>query len=53
MSEPCESEFVPRKRSVQDSVPQIGNHTSKSEALIQSETASNAGETENCSTDHL
>ena len=53
MSEPGEFEFVPRKRAVQDSVAQIGNHTSKSEALTQSETALNAGETENNSTDQL
>ena len=45
MSEPCEFEFVPMKRAVRDSVAQIGNHTSKSEASIQSETALNAGET--------
>ena len=31
----------------------IRNHTSKSEASIQSETALNAGETENSSTDLL
>ena len=43
MSEPCEFEFV----------AQIGNHTSKSEASIQSETALNAGETENSLTDRL
>ena len=49
MSEPCEFEFVPMKRAVRDSVAQIGNHTSKSEASIQSETALNAGETENSS----
>ena len=28
MGELCEFEFVPRKRAVQDSVAQIGNHTS-------------------------
>ena len=32
---------------------QIGNHNSKSEMLIQSETAFNAGETENHSVDQL
>ena len=53
MSEPCEFEFVPRKRVVQDSVAQIGNHSSKSEALVQSETALDAGETKNYSTDQL
>ena len=31
----------------------IGNYTSKSEALIQSETAFNTGETVNCSMDRL
>ena len=53
MSEPCEFEFVPIKRAVRDSVAQIGNHTSKSEASIQSETALNVGETENSLTDRL
>ena len=53
MSEPCEFEFVPRKRAVRDLVAQIGNHTSKSEASIQSETALNAGETENLVTDQI
>ena len=53
MSEPCEFEFVPRKRAVRDSVAQIGNRTSKSEASIQSETALDAGETENSSMDQL
>ena len=53
VSEPCELQFVPMDRAVRDSVAQIGNHTSKSEALIQSETALNAGETENYSTDQL
>ena len=51
MSEPCEFEFVPRKRAVRDSVAQIGNHTSKSEASIQCETALNAGVMWNSSTD--
>ena len=47
--------FVPRKLSVRDSEcrMQIGNDTSKSEASIQSETALNAGETDNSSTDQL
>ena len=45
ISEPCEFEFVPRKRAVRDVVAEIGN-TSKSEASVQSETALNAGETE-------
>ena len=53
MSKPCEFEFVPMKRAVRDSVAQIGNHTSKSEALIQSGTALNAGESENSLMDHL
>ena len=53
MSKPCEFVFVPMKLAVQDSVAQIGNHTSKSEAFIQSETALNAGETENHSMDQL
>ena len=53
MSKACEFEFVSRKRAVRDLVAQIGNHTSKSEASIQSETALNAGETENYSTDQL
>ena len=47
MSEHCEFEFAPMKRAVRDPVAQIGNHTSKSEASIQSGTALNAGETEN------
>ena len=46
-------EFVPTKRDVRDLVVQIGNHKSKSEMLIQSETASNAGETENHSMDQF
>ena len=50
MSEPCEFEFVPWKRAVRDSVAQIGNHTLKYEASIQSETVLNGGETENSST---
>ena len=53
MSEPCGFEFVPMKRAVRDSVAQIGNHISKSEASIQSGTALNAGETENSLTDRL
>ena len=44
MSRPCEFEFVPTKRDVRDSAVQIRNHHSKSEVLIQSETALNAGE---------
>ena len=40
-------EFAPMKRAVRDPVAQIGNHTSKSEASIQSGTALNAGGTEN------
>ena len=35
------------KRAVRDSVAQIANHTSKSGASIQSETALDAGETKN------
>ena len=53
MSEPCEFEFVPMKRAVRDSVAQIGNHTSKSEASIPSKTALNVGETEKSLTDRL
>ena len=53
MSKPCELEFVPRKRAAQDSGVQIGNRNSKSEVFIQSETALNAGETENYSMDQL
>ena len=53
MGEPCEFEFIPMKRAVRDSVAQIGNHTSKSEASIQSVTALNVGETENSLTDRL
>ena len=53
MSEPCEFEFVPMKRAVRDSVAQVGNHTSKSEASIQSVTALNVGETENSLTNQL
>ena len=44
MSERGEFVFVPMKRAVRDSVAQIGNHTSKSEASIHSGTALNAGE---------
>ena len=53
MSEPCEFEFAPLNRAVRDSVVQIGNNTSKSEASIQSVTALNVGETENSLTDRL
>ena len=53
MNEPCQIEIIPMKRVVRDSVAQIGNHTSKSEASIQSRTALNAGETENYLTDRL
>ena len=53
MSEPCEFVFVPMKLTVQDSVMQIGNNTSKSEGPIQSRTALNAGEMENLVTDQL
>ena len=53
MSEPGEFEFAARKRAVQDSGIQVGNHNSKSEVLIQSETALNAGEKENYSMDQL
>ena len=53
MNEPCQIEIIPMKRAVRDSVAQIGNHTSKSEASIQSGTALNAGETENYLTDRL
>ena len=53
MSEPGEFVFVPRNLTVRDSVAQIGNNTSNSEALIQSRTALNAGEVENVATDQL
>ena len=53
MSEPCEFEFFPKKRAQRDSVARIGNHTSKSEASIQSVTALNVEETENSLTDRL
>ena len=53
MSEPCEFELVLTKRAVRDSVAQIGNHTSKSEASTQSVTALNVGEKENSLTDRL
>ena len=53
MSELCEFELVLTQRSVRGVVAQIGNLTSKSEASIQGETALNAGETENYSTDQL
>ena len=51
MNRPCEFVFVPRNLTVRDSVTQVGNHTSKSEASIPSRTALNAGETENSVTD--
>ena len=41
------------KLTVRDSVTQVGNHTSKSEASIQSRTALNAGETESSVTDQM
>ena len=41
------------KRDVRDLMVQLGNHNSKSEMLIQSETAFNAGETKNHSMDQL
>ena len=41
------------KRAVRDSLTPMRNHTSKSEASIQSVTALNVGETENSSTDGL
>ena len=44
MSEPCEFVFVPRKLTGRESVTQIENDTSKSEASIQIRTALNAGE---------
>ena len=53
MSELCGIEWVPMKRAVRDLVALIGNHTSKSEASIQSVTALNAGETVNSLTDRL
>ena len=53
MSEPREFECVPMKCAVRDSIAQIGNHSSKSEASIQKEAALNVGETENSSTDRL
>ena len=53
MSELCEIEFVSMKRAVRDSVAQIVNHTSKSDASIQSATAWNVGETENSLSDRL
>ena len=52
-TEPCEFVFVPRKLTVRDSVTQIGNNTSKSEASIQSWTALNVGETDNLAMDQL
>ena len=53
MNEPCEFEYVPMKRAVRDLGAQVGNHTSKSEASIQSRTALNAGETESSVTDQM
>ena len=53
MSEPCEFEWVPMKRAVWDSVAQIGNHTSKSEASTQKVTTLNVRETENSLSDRL
>ena len=53
MSKPCEFVLVPMKLAVRDSVAQIGNTTSKSEASIQRRTALNAGETESSVTDQL
>ena len=53
MSELCEFVFDPKKLTVRDSVTQIGNNTSKSEASIQSKTALNAREMENLVTDQL
>ena len=53
MSKLCEFVCVPMKHAARDSVAQIGNHTSKSEASIQSGTALNPGETENSVTDHM
>ena len=47
------SYFVPTKLTVRDSVTQIGNNISESEALIQSRTALNAGEMKNSVTDQL
>ena len=41
------------KRAARDSVAQIANHTSKSEASTQSVTALSGGETENSLTDRL
>ena len=52
-TEPCEFVFVPRKLTVRDSVTQIGNNTSKSEASIQSWTALNVGEMDNLAMDQL
>ena len=53
MSEPGEFVFVPRELTGRDSVMQIGNNTSKSEASFQSRTALNVGEMENLATDQL
>ena len=47
------SYFVPRKLTVRNSVMQIGNNTSKTEASIQSRTALTAREMENLVTDQL
>ena len=46
MSKSCEFVFVPMKFTVRDSVTQIGSHTSKSEASIQSRTALNSSVTD-------
>ena len=53
MSEPGEFVLVPRKLTVRDSVTQIENNTSKSEASIQGRTALNVGETETSLKDQL
>ena len=53
MSKPCEFVFAPMKLTVRDSVTQIENNVSESEASIQSRTALNAGEMENSVTDQL
>ena len=44
---------VPRKLTLRDSVMQIGNNTSKSEASIQKVTALNVGEMDNVVADRL
>ena len=53
MSEPCEFVFVPRKLNVQESLRQIENGTSQSEASILIRTALDAGEMETLMTDQL